>query len=140
MANLDGVDTFIAAAAVADYRPMQASAQKIKKGEGPLQLALERTDDILAQVAAHPRRPARVIGFAAETERLDEYATRKLRDKNLDAVAANDVSAAGLGFESEDNALALFTRDGRSDIGPASKAEVARILLQRIHALGTTAA
>ncbi|MCC6757994.1 MAG: bifunctional phosphopantothenoylcysteine decarboxylase/phosphopantothenate--cysteine ligase CoaBC [Arenimonas sp.] len=140
MANLDGVDTFIAAAAVADYRPMQASAQKIKKGEGPLQLALERTDDILAQVAAHPRRPARVIGFAAETERLDEYATRKLRDKNLDAVAANDVSAAGLGFESEDNALALFTPDGRSDIGPASKAEVARILLQRIHALGTTAA
>lgn len=136
MANLEGVDTFIAAAAVADYRPAQVSAQKIKKSASASSLSLEATADILALVAALPNRPARVIGFAAETHDLETYARAKLQNKNLDAIAANDVSQAGQGFESNHNALRVFTRESATDIAHAPKSEVARTLLALILNLG----
>jgi phosphopantothenoylcysteine decarboxylase / phosphopantothenate---cysteine ligase len=136
LANLNGVDAFIAAAAVADYRAKQFSNRKIKKTESDPQLDLERTIDILATVSAHPDRPSRVMGFAAETERLEEYALKKLHGKSLDAIAANDVSSAGIGFECDSNAMTVFTADARIEIAKAPKADVARRLLDILRETG----
>lgn len=134
MAELPGVDVFIASAAVADYRPRQVSARKIKKTDGGLSLDLERTADILAAVSTAPDRPELVVGFAAETERLDEHAQQKLLDKNLDFIAANDVSDPAIGFESERNALTVFSRaGGRHAIAPDTKQQVAVALLALIN-------
>ena len=130
MAELAGTDTFIAAAAVADYRPKTVSAGKIKKSEADATLALERTPDILAAVAGSPMRPKRVIGFAAETERLEEYAREKMHNKRLDAIAANAVGMPGSGFESDDNALTVFTRAGRHAIAHTTKRQAADALLE----------
>ncbi|WP_395770698.1 bifunctional phosphopantothenoylcysteine decarboxylase/phosphopantothenate--cysteine ligase CoaBC [Arenimonas sp.] len=129
MAELSGVDTFIAAAAVADYRPKTVSAVKIKKSDSDAALALERTQDILAAVSASPLRPKRVIGFAAETENLDEYAQEKMRNKGLDAIAANVVGLSDSGFESSHNALTVFTRSGRYAIPLTTKRQAADVLL-----------
>lgn len=129
MAELSGVDTMIAAAAVADYRPKTVSAAKIKKSDADAALALERTPDILAAVADSPLRPKHVVGFAAETERLDEYAQEKMRHKRLDAIAANTVGTPGSGFESSHNALTVFTRSGRHAIALTTKRQAADALL-----------
>jgi phosphopantothenoylcysteine decarboxylase/phosphopantothenate--cysteine ligase len=132
LAALPGQDAYIGAAAIADYMPAQAQAQKIKKGADTLQLELVRTPDVLAEVAAHPARPRLVVGFAAETEALEHNALAKLRAKNLDLIAGNDVSAPGLGFGSEENALQVYSRDGRQDIPRGPKPVVARALLDLI--------
>ncbi len=129
---LPGTDVYIGAAAVADYMPAQTVGQKIKKSSGTLSLELVRTPDILREVASHPQRPALVVGFAAETGALDANATAKLQDKGVDMIAANDVSVAGIGFESEENALTVFAADLRREIARGSKAQVARELLQLI--------
>lgn len=129
MAELAGIDTFIAAAAVADYRPKTVSAGKIKKSDADASLDLERTPDILAAVSVSPLRPKRVVGFAAETEHLDQYAQEKMRNKNLDAIAANVVGMPGSGFESSHNALTVFTRGGRHAIPLATKRQAADALL-----------
>ena len=132
IAALPGQDVYIGAAAIADYMPAQAATQKIKKGEGPLRLELVRTPDVLAEVARHPSRPRLVVGFAAETEKLEEHALAKLRAKNLDLIAGNNVAAAGLGFGSEDNALQVYSAAGRQDIPRGPKPVVARALLDLI--------
>ena len=94
----------------------------------------------LVEVAAHPQRPRYVVGFAAETCNVDSYARDKLVRKQLDMIAANDVSCAGQGFESEDNALTVLTRDARFDIARASKSQVAQSLLKLVaEQLGATA-
>ena len=122
-------DAYIGAAAVADYAPAQAHAHKLKKTADALTLDLVRTPDILAEVAAHPRRPRCVVGFAAETQDLEGYARGKLEAKNLDLIAANDVGRPGLGFDSERNALVVLSRTGRTDIPEGGKAQVAAALL-----------
>jgi phosphopantothenoylcysteine decarboxylase/phosphopantothenate--cysteine ligase len=132
LAALPGQDVYIGAAAIADYMPAHASAHKIKKREGPLELELVRTPDVLAEVARHPSRPRLVVGFAAETEQLEQHALAKLRAKNLDLIAGNDVAAPGLGFGSDDNALQVYSAEGRRDIARASKPVVARALLDLI--------
>jgi phosphopantothenoylcysteine decarboxylase/phosphopantothenate--cysteine ligase len=132
LAALPGQDVYIGAAAIADYMPSQAAAQKIKKGEGPLKLELVRTPDVLAEVASHPSRPRLVVGFAAETEQLEQHALAKLRAKNLDLIAGNDVAAPGLGFGSDDNALQVYSAEGRRDIPRGPKPVVARALLDLI--------
>jgi phosphopantothenoylcysteine decarboxylase/phosphopantothenate--cysteine ligase len=129
MANVHVCDVFIAAAAVADYRPANKCPQKIKKSESVITLELERTADILAEVAALSHRPVCVVGFAAETEQLETYALGKLNKKNLDLIAANDVSNAAIGFESEHNALTVFSRTERIDIAHGTKRQVAHALL-----------
>lgn len=136
MSNLRGSDAFIGAAAVADYRVKQFSNRKIKKTEADPQLDLERTIDILATVSSHPDRPRWVLGFAAETERLEEYAIKKLQDKNLDAIAANDVSSSEIGFECDSNAMTVFTANNRIEIAKASKADVAVRLLDILRETG----
>ncbi|MFC5694409.1 bifunctional phosphopantothenoylcysteine decarboxylase/phosphopantothenate--cysteine ligase CoaBC [Pseudomonas sp. GCM10022186] len=125
-------DLLIAAAAVADYRPEVVAQHKMKKdptsGEGLL-LQLVRNPDILATLASRPDRPFSV-GFAAETENLLEYASRKLKDKNLDLIVANDVANPSIGFNSEENAITVIDRDlAQSSFAQTSKGKIARQLI-----------
>ena len=140
LAALPETDALLMAAAVADYRPAQAAEQKIKKGAGDegLTLALERTADVLATVAQEPdgRRPAAVVGFAAETEDLLANAQAKLRAKRLDLMVANDVSASDSGFEVETNRVVLLTPDGAEEALPLlSKSAVAERIVARVAAI-----
>ncbi|GHA88459.1 hypothetical protein GCM10007067_28120 [Lysobacter bugurensis] len=127
-------DVYIGAAAVADYTPREPAAIKLKKrpGQDTLTLELVRTPDILAEVAAHAQRPRLVVGFAAETDRVAEYARGKLVAKKVDLIAANRVGVAGCGFESDDNALSVLWPDGGCELGPAPKGELADALLDVI--------
>jgi phosphopantothenoylcysteine decarboxylase/phosphopantothenate--cysteine ligase len=102
---------FIAAAAVADYASVDTSTQKMKKAAETLELRLQRTPDILREVAGARRQGQLIIGFAAETENLLENAWEKLISKDLDAIVANDVSKGGGGFDSANNAIAILFRD-----------------------------
>jgi phosphopantothenoylcysteine decarboxylase/phosphopantothenate--cysteine ligase len=132
LAALPGQDAYIGTAAVADYMPADTAAHKIKKTGETLTLELRRTPDILAEVATHPQRPRCVVGFAAETQHLAEYARGKLRDKHLDLIAGNEIGRAGLGFESDHNALSVFSVDAVRELGPAPKTRLARELLELI--------
>ncbi len=138
MSRLEQMDVLIMAAAVADYRPAQVAEQKIKKGESGLTLELERTRDILADVAEArmPGKPGLVVGFAAETQQLLENARAKLIGKKLDMLVANDVSAKDSGFEVETNRVTLLTPDGEAESLPLmSKFEVAERIVERVAAL-----
>lgn len=128
--RIAGMDIFIGAAAVADYRPAQSSARKIKKDQEHLTLELVRNPDILAEVAARSPRPF-TVGFAAETDNVLTYARRKLEDKNLDLIAANLVGA-GQGFDVADNALSVLWPGGQQELPRASKATLARQLVELI--------
>lgn len=134
IAALPGQDVFISAAAVADYMPAQTEPRKIKKSAASLTLELVRTPDIVSEVARHPQRPTLVVGFAAETNDVEQHALGKLQSKGLDLIAANDVAAEGIGFESDDNALTVYSSKDRHAIERGSKAEVARRLLELIAA------
>jgi len=128
MAAAGEADAYIAAAAVGDFRPLEVAAHKIKKqGDGGMTLQLTQNPDILADLAALPRRPL-LIGFAAETEQVEAHARTKLERKRLDLVAANQVGG-GLGFEAEDNSLTLISADGVVHLPTASKHELARQLV-----------
>jgi len=128
--ELQGTDIFISTAAVADYRPAHPAEQKIKKSTDTLDLEMERTVDVLATVAARPDRPF-VVGFAAETELVEQNARVKLLKKNLDMIAANEVGH-DKGFDCEDNQLIVLSRTGRQDLGRASKLALARELIRLI--------
>ncbi len=123
-------DVYVGAAAVADFS-LPAATRKLKKAKGQthLTLTLERTPDILADVAAHPARPRQVIGFAAESEDLAAYARDKLTRKGADLICANLIGQARYGFESDDNALLLVWADGQAELAPASKTALASTLL-----------
>jgi phosphopantothenoylcysteine decarboxylase/phosphopantothenate--cysteine ligase len=122
-AHLARTDVFIAAAAVSDYRPVQAAAEKIKKSSDSLMLALSRTTDILATVAAGTPRPF-VVGFAAETQNVERNALAKLEGKRLDMIAANQVGD-NLAFDCEDNALTVYWPGGRRELARAPKRRLA---------------
>jgi phosphopantothenoylcysteine decarboxylase / phosphopantothenate---cysteine ligase len=124
---------FIAAAAVADYRPAQRAAEKIKKSESTLNLSLERTPDILSEVAASRTNGLLVVGFAAETEDVLKNALVKLNAKKLDAIIANDVSRDDIGFDNEMNAVTILTQDAAPRELPAmTKIEAAHLILDEI--------
>ncbi len=125
-------DIFVAAAAVADYRPAETAPRKIKKGNSErLQLDLVKNPDIVATVAHHTPRPF-CVGFAAETEDVARNARRKLIQKNLDLVAANAVGEIGSGFESDFNALLLVDHGGDCELPRAPKIQLARQLIAHI--------
>ncbi len=128
---------FIGAAAIADYRPAQRADQKIKKSQDSLTLTLEKTPDVLSQVAASRANGMLVIGFAAETENVLDNAREKLRSKNLDAIVANDVSSEGSGFDSATNAITIITRDKDKtvELPLMSKSEAADRILDVIVSL-----
>jgi phosphopantothenoylcysteine decarboxylase/phosphopantothenate--cysteine ligase len=128
---------FIAAAAVADYRPVKRAAGKIKKTEENLTLQLERTPDILAEVAASRREGLIVVGFAAETDDVLSHAQEKFRRKNLDMIVANDITREGAGFDTQTNAITLIARDGGGGDAPLelplmSKLEAAHHILDGV--------
>jgi phosphopantothenoylcysteine decarboxylase/phosphopantothenate--cysteine ligase len=131
LAEVADADVFIAAAAVADYRPRNAAAQKIKKSDATLTIELELNPDIVATVAALPRRPF-VVGFAAETENLLDNARGKLTRKGLDLVIANDVSDPGIGFGSDDNQVLVVSPLGTLRPPRLPKAQLARLLIDQI--------
>ncbi|MHB8551460.1 MAG: bifunctional phosphopantothenoylcysteine decarboxylase/phosphopantothenate--cysteine ligase CoaBC [Acidiferrobacterales bacterium] len=122
---------FIGAAAVADYRPAQAAAGKIKKTADTLQLDLVRNPDILASVASRIPAPF-IVGFAAETGDLERNAAAKLRTKRADLIAANLVGQPGSGFEADDNRLLLVDASGTVELPLLSKARTARELIHHI--------
>lgn len=127
-----GASIVILAAAVADYRPVQPRAEKIKKGSAPLAISLEPTTDILAEVAR--KKGGRiVVGFAAETDHVAENARKKLASKNADLIVANDVTAEGAGFDRDTNVVTLFSRDGRDlALSKMPKSEVAERILHEV--------
>jgi len=124
-------DIFIACAAVTDYRVDRAVEHKIKKTGGEMSLQLVQNADILAAVSALEKRPF-CVGFAAETRQLEEYALDKLKQKNLDMIAANQVGDSDSGFETDFNQLEVFWPQGRQSIERASKTEIAKQLIDLI--------
>ncbi|HEX8162127.1 MAG TPA: bifunctional phosphopantothenoylcysteine decarboxylase/phosphopantothenate--cysteine ligase CoaBC [Pyrinomonadaceae bacterium] len=133
-AEFQSATVFIGAAAVADYRPASRAEQKLKKAEAALTLELVRTPDILASVAAARRAGQLVIGFAAESEDVIEHARRKLADKRLDAIVANDVTREGAGFDAETNAVTIISADRPEAVGLPlmSKLEAAHKILDEV--------
>lgn len=127
---------FIGAAAIADYRPAQRAAEKIKKSQETLTLTLERTPDVLSQVAASRANGMLVVGFAAETENVVDNAVQKLKSKNLDAIIANDVTRSDAGFDTATNAITIITKNGEPVVLPVmSKREAANRVLDAIVSL-----
>lgn len=125
-------DAVIMSAAVADYRPKTVAKEKIKKSDDELVLHLERNPDILYGLGQHKERQI-LVGFAAETCNVEEYAKKKLVKKNLDFIVANDVSASDAGFAVDNNRVQIYTRDGGCEKYPLmSKQELARIILNKI--------
>ena len=129
-----GMAIFIAVAAVADYRPVAVAGQKIKKNADSMTIELEKTPDILASVAALKTGRPYTVGFAAETQNVLGYARGKLEKKQLDMIAANDVSDDRIGFASDDNQIYLLTPDDTIDLGRASKMALASAMLDEIAA------
>lgn len=136
MAHAAGCDVVVKAAAVADFRPLARSGAKIKKTGDSATIDLVKNPDILAglgeMVPGMKPRPF-LVGFAAETDDLAENAAKKLRDKNLDMIVANDVSRADAGFNVDTNRALLFFRDGSSsECGLMSKEQLAGIILDHV--------
>ena len=135
MNHLADATVFIGSAAVADFRPMDRAEHKIKKqGRANITIELEPTEDIIAAVAADPNRNGRIVaGFAAESQTLLEYADKKLREKGLDLIVANDISRSDAGFDVETNAATILNRDGsRVELPLQTKRELADRVLDEI--------
>ena len=131
-------DLLVMAAAVADWRPKNPARRKLKKSAGPPRIAWEPTPDILQTLAPLKKKSQTFCGFAAETHALAREARRKLRAKNLDAIAANDVSKKDRGFEAERNALTIFFADGRVvRVALATKTKCATTLLRALEEIST---
>lgn len=120
----------IKTAAVADYRPKSAASQKIKR-TGPLSLDLEPTPDILGEIARRKESQI-IVGFAAETQNALENARKKLTTKSLDAMVVNDVSRAGVGFDSDRNAVTIITQDEVIEVAETTKWDVAQRVLDQV--------
>jgi phosphopantothenoylcysteine decarboxylase/phosphopantothenate--cysteine ligase len=132
LAKLHAATVVIKAAAVADYRPKQMAGRKLKKDEAVIEVRLEPTPDILAEVGKRKERRI-LVGFAAETEDLVANARKKLQRKNLDLMVANDVSQPGAGFDSDTNAVKILdAQGGVEEIPLQSKRSVADRVLDRV--------
>lgn len=134
-ASLDGIsdcDIFIAAAAVADYRPVSVAEHKMKKGKEELmELHLVKNPDIVATIASQPDNPF-CVGFAAETQDVVAYAQDKLQRKNLDLIIANDVSRSDIGFNSDENAVTVISKTAATPLPQTSKRLLAKQLINLI--------
>ena len=132
MAEAGSADVIIKAAAVADYRPASVSDNKIKKKDGDMSIALERTTDILKTLGENKKPGQFLCGFSMETENMIENSRAKLAGKNLDMVAANNVKVDGAGFGVDTNILTLITEDDQKQLPIMSKDEAADALLNEI--------
>jgi len=133
LSRADDADVVVMAAAVADFRPVQVAARKIKKAGGVPNMVLEPTNDILAALGALRRADQTIVGFAAETDDLRANAADKLTRKGIDMIVANDVSAPGVGFEHDTNAVVILGADGANQEVPlAEKRAIARAILDAV--------
>ena len=130
--NTMDADALVMAAAVADYRPAVVAADKMKKKDGELTLALERTQDILAWVGEHKPEKLFVCGFSMETKDLLQNSTAKLHKKKMDMIVANNVKVAGAGFGVDTNVVTLITKDTVEELPLQSKDEVAMRIADKI--------
>jgi phosphopantothenoylcysteine decarboxylase / phosphopantothenate---cysteine ligase len=130
--NMADFDIIIKTAAVSDYRPKDHAEQKLKKKKDELVLSLERTQDILKEIGKNKKEQI-LVGFAAETERLEQYAEQKLAEKNLDIIVGNIVGHPDSGFGADTNRVTLFYKDGtKENLPKMTKDDVANLLLDRI--------
>jgi phosphopantothenoylcysteine decarboxylase/phosphopantothenate--cysteine ligase len=138
-AEFDTADVLLMAAAVADFRPVGPSADKIKKSGRPgLTVDLEATEDVLAGVSARRRAEQTLVGFAAEHgEGGLEHAREKLSRKGLDAVVLNDIARRDIGFDTEDNEVTVVSADGERGVPLGSKRAVAAVILDEVERLRT---
>jgi phosphopantothenoylcysteine decarboxylase/phosphopantothenate--cysteine ligase len=126
-------DVVVMAAAVADFRPVRVSGHKIKKAGGPPEVVLERTADILAGLGARKPPGQTLVGFAAETDDVRQNAANKLVEKGADLIVANDVTAAGAGFEHDTNRVVILKAEGTErEVPLADKRAVARAVLDAV--------
>jgi phosphopantothenoylcysteine decarboxylase/phosphopantothenate--cysteine ligase len=132
MRELPQATVFVGAAAVADYRPSQAAENKIKKTDEQMILTLDKTPDILSGVSKNRHNGLLVIGFAAETNNVLDYARAKLEKKNLDLVVANDVSKQGAGFDVDTNIITIVGRSGEQEFPIMTKLEAGHKVLDAI--------
>ena len=127
----EGADIFIATAAVADYKAASIASEKIKSGDDKMTISLEKNPDIVSSVAS-TFEDLFVIGFAAESNDVETYAKGKLEQKHLDAIVANDISRADIGFNSDDNEVSWIDADSTIVFSKRSKAQLARDLVAQI--------
>ena len=134
MEHAQSHDIFIACAAVADFRPSHIAEQKLKKtsDEDGMTITMIKNPDIVASVAALTEQRPFTVGFAAETQVVEKYARAKLERKNLDMICANDVSIQGQGFNSDDNALHLYWKDGNKALPLTTKSELGKAIMLEI--------
>ena len=125
-------DIIIKAAAVSDYRPAAYSDEKVKKKDGDMSIALERTPDILKYLGEHRVEGQFLCGFSMETQNMLENSRKKLEKKNLDMIAANNLKQAGAGFGTDTNVLTLITADSVKELPMVSKRDAADLLLDEI--------
>ena len=131
--NFKDCDFIIKAAAVSDYTPVQVFDKKVKKQEGNLTIEFQRTQDILKYVGDNKHEGQKVIGFAAETNNLIEYAKEKIVKKNLDYIVANDISKKDIGFGSDDNKVYIIDRhDNIKKIDKSNKNNIAKAIVDEI--------
>lgn len=131
-ALFDVCDVLIMTAAVSDFRPVKQHARKEKKGQASLTVEFERTVDILKTMTERKQHQI-VVGFAAETDHVEEYARKKLFEKRCDWIVANKVGEVGAGFAADTNTVTLIGAGGDSvRLGPAPKSEIARELINKI--------
>lgn len=129
----DRADVVIMAAAVADFRPAAPAKHKLKKGEGAPEISFVSTPDTLAELGRRRRPGQIVVGFAAETDDVIAHAKQKLRDKGVDLLVVNDVSAKNAGFNADTNAVTILSRDGkRTDVALAPKSTIAHAVLDAV--------
>ena len=129
VSRADYQDMIIKAAAVADYRPVTIADNKIKKQDNNMNIALERTDDILKYLGEHRRKDQILCGFSMETEHMLENSRAKLAKKNLDVIVANNVKTKGAGFGVDTNVVTIISKDHEIELPLMSKEEVANQLL-----------
>ena len=131
--NFKDCDFIIKAAAVSDYTPVQVFDKKVKKQDGNLTIKFQRTQDILKYVGDNKQEGQKIIGFAAETNNLIEYAKEKIVKKNLDYIVANDISKKDIGFGSDDNEVYIIDRhDNIKKIDKSSKNNIAKAIVDEI--------
>ncbi|TNC14722.1 bifunctional phosphopantothenoylcysteine decarboxylase/phosphopantothenate--cysteine ligase CoaBC [Vibrio diabolicus] len=137
MTHANKHDAFISCAAVADYRPQTIASQKLKKTEDNDEMVINmvKNPDIVASVAAMTEKRPFTVGFAAETNDVETYARGKLTKKNLDMICANDVSVAGQGFNSNDNAITLYWPEGELALALEPKEALSFKILEKMHQL-----
>ncbi|WP_302326364.1 bifunctional phosphopantothenoylcysteine decarboxylase/phosphopantothenate--cysteine ligase CoaBC [Enterocloster lavalensis] len=129
------MDMIVKSAAVADYRPGTVGEEKIKKSDGDMSIALERTDDILGWLGSHRREGQILCGFSMETQNMLENSAAKLEKKHVDMIVANNLKVSGAGFGTDTNVVTFITKDGAKELPILTKDEVAHRLLDRLLSL-----